>query len=154
QLFTGPSDAGCAARVLSDELPRARRALAVTATKVVTVGGVEMKTTLAIATTAIICAAGYPAAAGVEMPLRWHAPNFALTLFASEDTGGVWNGRWEGTTVSGHQLVLQLQLQGQRITGRLTVGKQSATIVYGKVVGDGFAFTTGPIDGHSVDASG
>jgi len=50
--------------------------------------------------------------------------------------------------------VLQLQLQGQRITGRLKVGKQSANIMYGKVVGEAFALTTGPIDGHSVDATG
>jgi hypothetical protein len=34
------------------------------------------------------------------------------------------------------------------------VGKQSATIMYGKVVGEAFALTTGPIDGHSVDATG
>jgi len=75
-------------------------------------------------------------------------------LPAGQNNGFAWNGRWQGTTVSGHELVLQLQAQGQRITGRLTVGKQSADIVYGKVVGEGFAFTTGPIDGHGVDASG
>ena len=112
-----------------------------------------MKTTWAIATIAIICAARHPAATSVDMPLR-HSPSFALTSLASQNTGSVWNGRWEGTTVSGHQLVLQLQLQGDHITGRLVVGKQSAKIIYGKVVGDAFALTTGPIDGHSVDATG
>src|SRR5262245_39655091 len=112
-----------------------------------------MKATLAIATIAIICAAGHPVATSVDMSLLRQAPSFALTL-AGQDTGSVWNGRWEGTTVSGRQLVLQLQLQGERITGRLMVGKQSANIIYGKVVGDGFAFTTGPIDGHGVDATG
>jgi hypothetical protein len=40
------------------------------------------------------------------------------------------------------------------MAGRLTVGKQSAKIIYGKIVGDGFALTTGPIDGHEVDGSG
>ena len=113
-----------------------------------------MKTTWAIAAIAIICAASHPVAMRVDMPLLQHAPSFALTPLASQNSGSVWNGRWEGTTVSGHQLVLQLQLQGEHITGRLTVGKQSAKIIYGKVVRDAFAFTTGPIDGHSVDATG
>ena len=113
-----------------------------------------MKSTLAIATIAIVCAAGHPFATSVDIPLPRRAPSFALTLLAGQNTGTVWNGRWQGTTVSGNQLVLELQLQGQRIAGRLTVGKQSANIIYGKVVGDAFALTTGPIDGHSVDATG
>jgi hypothetical protein len=113
-----------------------------------------MKSTLAITTIAIICAIGHPIATTVDRPLAQRAPSFALTLAAGQKTGFVWNGSWQGTTVSGHELVLQVQLQGQRMTGRLMVGKQSANIIYGKVVGDGFAFTTGPIDGHGVDASG
>ena len=113
-----------------------------------------MKRTLAITTIAIICAAGHPFATSVNMPLLHRAPSFALTLLAGQNTETVWNGRWQGTTVSGHQLVLQLQLQGQRIAGRLTVGKQSANIIYGKVVGEAFALTTAPIEGHSVDATG
>jgi hypothetical protein len=113
-----------------------------------------MKTAWAIVTIAISCAAAHPVATSIDMPLRRHAPSFARAPLASQDTGIAWNGRWEGTTVSGQQLVLQLQLQGQRITGRLMVGKQSANIIYGKVVGDAFALTTGPIDGHSVDATG
>jgi hypothetical protein len=112
-----------------------------------------MKSTLAIAI-AIICAAGHPIAATVDSPLAQGAPSFALTLLAGQNTGFVWNGQWQGTTVSGHELVLELQLQGQRMTGRLMVGKQSASIIYGKVVRDAFALTTGPIDGHSVDATG
>jgi hypothetical protein len=113
-----------------------------------------MKTTWAIVTIAISCAAAHPVATSIDMPLLRHAPSFARAALAGQDTGIAWNGRWEGTTVSGQQLVLQLQLQGQRITGRLVVGKQSANIVYGKVVGEAFALTTGPIDGHSVDATG
>jgi hypothetical protein len=116
--------------------------------------GVEMKSTLAIATIAILCAAGHPNATTIAMPIAKRTPSFALMLPAGPNTGFMWNGRWQGTTVSGHELVLQLQTEGQRVTGRLTVGKQSANIIYGKVVGDGFAFTTGPIDGHGVDASG
>jgi hypothetical protein len=113
-----------------------------------------MKSTLAIATIAIICAAGHPMATSVDMPLSRRAPNFALMLVAGQNAGNVWNGRWQGATVSRHQLVLQIQVQGQRMTGRLTVGKQSANIIEGKVVGDGFAFVTGPIDGHKVDGTG
>ena len=93
-----------------------------------------MKRPLAIATLAIICA--------------------AITMAASQNIGNMWDGKWQGTTVSGHQLVLQLEVQGQRMKGRLTVGKQSANIIEGKVVGDAFALTTGPIDGHRVDGTG
>src|SRR5205823_3227149 len=116
--------------------------------------GVKMKGTLAIATIAITCAAGHPIATTIDMPLARRVPGFTVALVVGQSTGNVWNGRWQGTTVSGQQLVLELQVQGQRLTGRLTVGKQSAKIVYGKVVGDGFALTTGPIDGHEVDGSG
>ena len=113
-----------------------------------------MKSTLAIATIAFICAAGHPIATTVDMPIARGAQSFALTLVAGQNTGKVWNGSWQGTTVSGHQLVLQLQVQEQRMTGRLMVGKQSANIIEGKVVGDAFALTTGPIDGHKVDGTG
>jgi len=73
---------------------------------------------------------------------------------AAQNTGDAWSGKWQGTTVSGDPPVLQIQVQGQRMTGRLIVGKQSANIIEGKVVGEGFALVTGPIDGHKVDGSG
>ena len=101
-----------------------------------------MKRTLAIATFALICAAGQT------------APSLALTMVAIEDAANAWDGKWQGTTVSGHPLVLQLKVQGQRMTGKLTVGKQSANIIEGKVVGETFALTTGPIDGHKVGGTG
>jgi len=113
-----------------------------------------MKSTLAIATIAIVCAVSHPIASTIDTPLARRAPSFAITMFAGQNTGSVWTGRWQGTTVSGQQLVLELQVEGQRMAGRLTVGKQSAKIIYGKVVGNGFALTTGPIDGHDVDGSG
>jgi hypothetical protein len=114
-----------------------------------------MKSTLAIATIAIICAAGHPiATTTVDMPFARRASSVGLTLVAGQNTGNVWNGKWQGTTVSGHLLVLELQVQGQRLKGRLTVGKQSANIIEGKVAGDAFALTTGPIDGHRVDGTG
>src|SRR5262245_31264199 len=107
-----------------------------------------MKRTLALAAIAIICATGHPMATIVDMPLARRAPSFAVMLVAPQNAGNVWNGKWQGTTVSGHPLVLQVQVQGQRMTGRLTVGKQSANIIEGKVVGDAFSLTTGPIDGY------
>ena len=113
-----------------------------------------MKSTLAIATLAIICGAGHPIATTVDMPLARRSPSFAFTLVAGQNTGNEWNGRWQGTTVSGQQLVLQLQVQGQRLTGRLMVGKQSAKIIEGKIVGEAFALITGPIDGHKVAGTG
>jgi hypothetical protein len=93
-----------------------------------------MKRTLAIATLAIICA--------------------AITMAASQNTGNMWDGKWQGTTVSGQPLVLQLKVQGERMTGKLIVGKQSANITDGKVNGDTFALTTGPIDGYKVGGTG
>ena len=111
-----------------------------------------MTSTLAMATIAISLAAGHPIATATGMPFARRAPNLALA--AGQSTAFEWNGRWQGTTVSGHELVLQLQVQGQRMTGRLTVGKQSANIIEAKVVRDAFALTTGPIDGHRVDATG
>ena len=113
-----------------------------------------MNTTLAIATVAIICAAGHPMATTVEVPLARRAPSFALAPIASQNTGTMWDGKWQGTTVSGHPLVLQIQVEGQRMKGRLTVGKQSANILEGKVSGQGFALVTGPIDGHKVSGMG
>ena len=113
-----------------------------------------MKRALGIATIAIICAAGHTFATTVDMPVASPLSSFALALVADQDAGSAWDGNWQGTTVSGHPLVLQLQVQGQRITGRLVVGKQSANIIDGKVVGDAFAVTTGPIDGRKVEAKG
>ena len=97
-----------------------------------------MKSVLAIAAIAILCAVGYPAATTGEV----------------QNTGNVWDGKWQGTTVSGHPLVLQLKVQGQRMTGKLIVGKQSANIIEGKVDGDAFSLTTAPIDGQKVGGTG
>ena len=113
-----------------------------------------MKTTLTIAAIAILSAAGHPMATTVNHSLTRRAPSIGFTLLAGQNTGFVWNGRWQGTTVSGQPLVLQLRVQEQRMTGRLTVGKQSANIVAGKALRDAFALVTDKIDGHRVDATG
>ena len=115
--------------------------------------GVDMKPTLAIATIAFLFAAG-PIATTIDMPLARSVASFTVAEAAGQNTASVWDGRWQGTTVSGQPLVLDVRVKGQRMTGRLMVGKQSANITAGKVVGEGFALTTGPIDGHSVAGSG
>jgi hypothetical protein len=65
-----------------------------------------------------------------------------------------WEGRWQGTTVSGQPLVLDLQVKGERMTGRLTVGKKSADITAGKALDKAFALETKAIDGHPVSGTG
>ena len=111
-----------------------------------------MKTALAIATIVFPFAAG-PMATTIDVPLARPAVSFAAAEAAGQ-TASVWDGRWQGTTVSGHPLVLDLRVKGDRLTGRLMVGKQSANITAGKVVGEAFALTTGPIDGHGVAGTG
>ena len=115
--------------------------------------GVDMKTTLAISTIAFLFAAG-PFATIVDMPLARRAASFAVAEAAGQDNASVWNGRWQGTTVSGQQLVLDLRVKGQRLTGRLIVGKQSADITAGKISGQAFALETGKIDGYAVAGTG
>lgn len=88
------------------------------------------------------------------MAICFAAQSFAFTPVDGQNAGPLWNGKWQGTTVSGHQLVLELRVQGQRMTGRLRVGKQSANIIEAKVDGDAFALTTGAIDGHKVAGTG
>ena len=103
-----------------------------------------MKRTLAITAIAIMCVV-----ASGSM-----ATSVAAAPIAQDDIATMWNGKWQGTTVSGHPLVLQIQIEGQRMKGRLTVGKQSANIIEGKVSGKGFALVTGPIDGSRVSGMG
>ena len=112
-----------------------------------------MKTAPAIATIAFLFAAG-PVATTVDMPLARFAASVALAEGAGENSTSSWEGRWQGTTVSGQPLVLDLRVKGQRMTGRLVVGKQSADITAGKALDQAFALATGPIDGHSVAGTG
>jgi hypothetical protein len=112
-----------------------------------------MRSTLAIAALAILCAAGRPTATTVDMPLARTAPSFAAAA-GGQNVATDWNGKWQGTAASGQPLVLEVKMEGQRMTGRLTVGKQSAKIIAGKVVGDNFAITTDPIDGNKVEGTG
>ena len=109
-----------------------------------------MKTALAIATIAFPFAAG-PIA---HFPLARPAASFAVAEAAGQNAAIVWDGRWQGTTVTGQQLVLDLRVKGQRLTGRLIVGKQSADITAGKVIGQAFALETGKIDGYAVAGTG
>ena len=113
-----------------------------------------MKAALAIATIALPLVAGRTAAPTIDLQLAGPRASFALAQDAGQNAASVWDGRWQGTTASGQQLVLDLRVKEQRMTGRLMVGKQSANITAGKALDNAFALTTGPIDGHSVAATG
>lgn len=113
-----------------------------------------MKSTLAVAAIAIIGATSQPFATGVDRPFALPAAHASTMAVIEENAVSPWNGKWQGTTVSGTPLVLELKVEGQRMTGRLMVGKQSANITDGKVAGQAFALTTGPIDGNKVDGTG
>jgi len=108
-----------------------------------------MKTALAIAMIA------FPLAAGPnDFPLARPAVSFEVAETAGQAAAIVWDGRWQGTTVTGQQIVLDLRVKGQRLTGRLIVGKQSADITAGKISGQAFALETGKIDGYAVAGTG
>jgi len=111
-----------------------------------------MKTARAIATIAFVFAAS-PVGTLVGMRL---APVAIVAAAQTADANalGFWEGRWQGTTVSGQPLVLDLRVKGDRLTGRLMVGKQSADITAGRALDQAFALTTGPIDGHTVAGTG
>src|SRR5262245_60225900 len=83
---------------------------------------VDMKPALSIATIAFLFAAR-PIATTIDMPLARSAASFAVAEAAGQNTASAWDGQWQGTTVSGQQLVLELRVKGQRMTGRLKVGK-------------------------------
>jgi hypothetical protein len=63
-------------------------------------------------------------------------------------------GKWQGTTGSGRPLVLELKVNEQQLTGRLTLAQQSADITEGKVEAHAFSLTAGPLDGRTVVCSG
>ena len=63
-------------------------------------------------------------------------------------------GKWHGTTASGRPLVLDLRVDGQQLTGRLTLAEQSADITEGKVEGQTFSLTAGPLDGRTAACNG
>lgn len=63
-------------------------------------------------------------------------------------------GRWQGTTASGRPLVLDLKVDGQQLTGRLTLAQQPADITEGKVEGQTFSLTAGALDGRPIVAKG
>jgi len=63
-------------------------------------------------------------------------------------------GKWQGTTASGRPLVVDLNVHGQQLTGRLTLAQQSADISEGKVEGQTFSLTAGPLDGRTVACNG
>jgi hypothetical protein len=63
-------------------------------------------------------------------------------------------GRWQGTTPSGQPLVLDLNVAGQLLTGRLTLAQRPADITEGKVDGQTFSLIAGALDGRPIVAKG
>jgi hypothetical protein len=112
-----------------------------------------MKTTAAIATIAFIFA-GSTISTSAAAAFSEFAANVVVAEAAGEEAPSAWDGQWQGATVSGQQLVLDLRVKDQRLTGKLVVGKQSAKITEGKALDQAFALTTEKIDGHSVSATG
>lgn len=49
-------------------------------------------------------------------------------------------GKWQGATASGRQVGLDVKVNGQQLTGRLTLDQQSADITEGKVEEKTFSF--------------
>jgi hypothetical protein len=62
-------------------------------------------------------------------------------------------GKWQGTTASGRQVVLELKVNGQELTGRLTLAQQSADISEGKVEEKTFSFKA-TMEGRTVTFTG
>ena len=63
-------------------------------------------------------------------------------------------GKWNGVTPSGRALTVELEVNGAKLTGRLTLANQTANAIDGTVDGTTFAFTAGTIDGRPVVAKG
>jgi hypothetical protein len=63
-------------------------------------------------------------------------------------------GKWQGTTASDRPVVLELKVDGHKLTGRLTLAQQSSDITEGKVEGQTFSLTAGPLDGRTVVCNG
>jgi hypothetical protein len=63
-------------------------------------------------------------------------------------------GTWQGTTASGRPLVLDLKINGQQVTGRLTLAEQATDITQGMADGQTFSLTAGPIEGRTVECTG
>lgn len=63
-------------------------------------------------------------------------------------------GKWQGATPSGQPLVLDVKVNGQQLTGRLTLDQQSSEITEGKLEAQAFSFKAGPLEGHPIVANG
>jgi hypothetical protein len=59
-------------------------------------------------------------------------------------------GTWQGSTVSGRPVVLDLKVNGQELTGKLTLAQQPADITEGKVEGQTFSLKAASVDGPVV----
>lgn len=77
-----------------------------------------------------------------------------LCVIAAASAQSGLTGKWQGTTGSGRPLVLELKVNEQQLTGRLTLAQQSTDITEGKVEGQTFSLQAGPLDGRTVVCTG
>jgi hypothetical protein len=63
------------------------------------------------------------------------------------------DGKWQGATPSGREVVLDVKTKGQQLTGTLSLGPQSAEIAEGKVDGKSFSFKA-TLDDRTVTFTG
>jgi hypothetical protein len=75
----------------------------------------------------------------------------ACVLVAHAQAG--FAGKWQGETGSGRQVVLELNVKGQQLTGTFTLAQQTAEITDGRVADKTFSFKT-TVEGRSPLMSG
>ena len=91
---------------------------------------------------ALVCAATVPAQTAITGTGRASAGEAELT------------GKWQGTTPSGRRLMLDLKVDGQQLSGHLSLGEQTAEIIQGEVEGQTFSMTAGALEGRAIVADG
>jgi hypothetical protein len=75
----------------------------------------------------------------------------ASVIVVRAETG--FAGKWQGATVSGRPVGLDLKVAGQQLTGKLTLAAQIADISEGKVTEKAFSFRA-TVDERTVNFTG
>ncbi len=75
----------------------------------------------------------------------------AISIVMQAQVG--FTGKWQGSTPNGQAITLELKAAKQQLTGKLTVGQESADITEGTVEAKTLSFTA-TIEGRTVMCSG
>lgn len=73
---------------------------------------------------------------------------------AQRSAPGNLTGTWQAPTANGRPLVLELKVNGQDLSGKLTLAQQPVDITEGKVDGQTFSFKAGVLEGRAIVAKG